>query len=207
MANELLKNFLQREKANGGATVFIESIEMLLASENELCPVKIKELELANQRRLLMMQMTENSILKTQQENFKAMISMGQNTLKSIIMINGGATVAFIAFMNNNLSHFLSTGELSVVYVFIWEALISFGVGTLLSGMGVGASYFAQGDYAAIFERQIPIIRKWAQDGGELNLNYKISIWHIVTIIFCVLAYLCTFVGIVFCAIGFSQLF
>lgn len=76
MANELLKNFLQREKANGGATVSIESIEMLLASEDELCPVKIKELELANQRRLLMMQMTENSILKTQQENFKAMISM-----------------------------------------------------------------------------------------------------------------------------------
>lgn len=40
MANELLKNFLQREKANGGATVSIESIEMLLASEDELWPVK-----------------------------------------------------------------------------------------------------------------------------------------------------------------------
>ena len=206
MANELLKNFLQREKANGTKSVFIDSIEMLLASEDEIAPVNIKKLELANQRRLLMMQMTENNILQTQQEHFKAIISMGQNALKSIVMINGGATVAFIAFMNNNLAHFLKTGELTAIYVFLWEALIAFGIGTLFAGMGIGASYFAQGSYAGTFVQQVPTIRKWAQDGGELNLDFKISYWHIITIGLCLASYLCTFLGIFACAMGFSML-
>ena len=182
-------------------------METLLASENEIIPIELKMLDLEHQRKMLMLQMAEASIQKSQQEHFKAIISMGQNALKSIVMINGGATVAFIAFMNNNLDHFLKTGELTAVYVFLWEALIAFGIGTLFAGMGIGASYFAQGSYARAFEQQVPTIRKWAQDGGELNLDFKISYWHIITIGLCLASYLCTFLGIFACAMGFSTLF
>lgn len=207
MANEVIKNFLKHKEESGENSITIAEMETLLASEDEIIPIELKKLDLEHQRKMLMLQMAEASIQKSQIEHFKAIISMGQNALKSIVMINGGATVAFIAFMNNNLAHFLKTGELTAVYVFLWEALIAFGIGTLFAGMGIGASYFAQGSYARAFEQQVPTIRKWAQDGGELNLDFKISYWHIITIGLCLVSYLCTFLGIFACAMGFSTLF
>lgn len=66
---------------------------------------------------------------------------MGQNALKSIIMINGGASVAFIAFLNNNLSKFLVDDILSEVYLSLWYVLIAFDVGTFLAGTGYGLAW------------------------------------------------------------------
>lgn len=112
MAHEILKNFIKHQKEAGRSSISIDELETMLASEDEVLPIELKKLDLAHQRKILMMQMAEASIQQSSLENFKAVISVGQNALKSILMINGGATVAFIAFLNNNLGKFLQSGDL-----------------------------------------------------------------------------------------------
>lgn len=105
-------------------------------------------------------------------------------------MINGGASVAFIAFLNNNLSKFLSNDLLSKVYLSLWwYALIAFGVGTLLASAGYGLAYYTQGKYYNDSQRQIARIREDALDNKPISISTKISWLHWVTLICCGGAY------------------
>lgn len=121
--------------------VSIKSVERFLDIEETIYPAEIKKLEMVHQRKLAFYQSIDHAIVQGQSECFKSIITMGQNALKSIIMINGGASVAFIAFLNNNLSKFLVDDILSEVYLSLWYVLIAFDVGTFLASTGYGLAW------------------------------------------------------------------
>ena len=205
MAFLYLRNFLNDEKASGMEAVSIKSVERFLDLEETIYPAEIKKLELDHQRKLAFYQSIDHAIVQGQSECFKSIITMGQNALKSIIMINGGASVAFIAFLNNNLSKFLLDDILSKVYLSLWYALIAFGVGTLLASAGYGLAYFTQGKYYNDSLRQTARIREDALDNKPISINTKFSKLHLTTLVCGFLAYIAFFAGMAFSACGFHQ--
>ena len=205
MAFQYLRSFLNEAKASGTDAVSIERVESLLDIEETIYPAEIKKLELEHQRKLAFYQSVDHAIVQAQSECFKSIITMGQNALKSIIMINGGASVAFIAFLNNNLSKFLANDVLSEVYRSLWYALIAFGVGTLLASAGYGLAYFTQGKYYNDSLKQIARIRQDALDNESISVSTKISWLRWVTLICCGGAYAAFFVGMWNSASGFHQ--
>ncbi len=208
MANELLKSALWQKKIEGIQNVSIEEIETVLAQEDAIQPVEIARLEMENQRKLLIMQAAETAILETQIANFKAIIDIGQSTLKSLIMINGGAVVTFIAFFNAHLLEFTKASAWIFFYRSLIEALVLFGVSVLLACLGVGCSYIAQWDYQSQFNHeQCPKIRSWAQNGGVLKVDTKFSRWHTGAIFCAVASVISMLLGVGFSALGFCQFF
>ena len=208
MANESLRNALRRKKAKGIQDVSIEEIEALMEQEDAVQPVQIARLEMENQRKLLIMQAAETAILETQIANFKAIIDIGQSTLKSLIVISGGAVVTFIAFFNAHLLEFIKASVWILFYKLLIAALFLFGVSVVLACFGVGCSYFAQWDYQEQFNNgQCPKIRKWAQDGGELKIETKFSRWHKGAILCAFASVVLMLLGVGLSAWGFWQFF
>ena len=106
MAFQYLRNFLNDEKASGMEAVSIKSVERFLDLEETIYPAEIKKLEMDHQRKLAFYQSIDHAIVQGQSECFKSIITMGQNALKSIIMINGGAYAAFFVGMWNSACGF-----------------------------------------------------------------------------------------------------
>ena len=71
-------------------------------------------------------------------ESFKAVIAAGQNATRTMILINGGASVAMLAF----LGHLARIGSNSIpAYA---NCLLPFALGTLIGGLVSGGTYLAQ---------------------------------------------------------------
>lgn len=205
MVFQHLRRFLDNAKASGENVVNIKDVEELLDIEETVNSFEIKKLELEHQRRMDYQQLIDRALSQALSENFKSIITMGQNALKSIIMINGGASVAFIAFLNNNLNHFLSGAVLSMVYSSLWYALIAFGFGTFLASLGYGLAYLTQQQYYKDDVDRIAMIRQCVFEGKTISTNAKISRIHWATIGSCGGAYIAFLFGIWFCGYGFYQ--
>ena len=65
-------------------------------------------------------------------EHLKAMIGFAQSAIKSVLFINGGSVMMFVAFLGNNLGYLLENDFSIVVYQSLWNALVAFGVGPFL---------------------------------------------------------------------------
>jgi len=89
-------------------------------------------------------------------ENFKAVIAAGQNAIRSMILINGGASVAMLAF----IGHLARIGSASVPT--FANCLLPFVGGTLLGGLVSGGTYLAQFFFGGSTERSHQI-------GGYIN--------------------------------------
>lgn len=207
MAFQHLRRFLDKAKASGSTVVDIKDVEELLDIEETEISIEIKNIKLEQQRESDYQQSREQDFSKSQLENFKSIITMGQNALKSIIMINGGASVAFIAFLNNNLSHFLSDAVLSAVYSSLWCALIAFGLGTFLASLGYGLAYLTQQQYYKDDVALIAMTRQCAFEGKQINVSTKISWLHWGTIGCCIVSHVAFFLGLCFCGYGFYRVF
>ncbi len=77
-------------------------------------------------------------------ETFKATINAGQNAIKSMVIINGGAAVALLAFVGNIWSN---KGNLSGIKGLSW-GLLFFVIGVLLAGIVSALTYLAQRAYS-----------------------------------------------------------
>jgi len=76
-----------------------------------------------------------------QLESFRAVIMQGQNALKSLILINGGAAVALLAF----LGHLMGTGTVErAALAPLAEALFIFVMGVLFGSVAAATTYFSQ---------------------------------------------------------------
>lgn len=75
-----------------------------------------------------------------QLENFKSIVALGQAALKSIILINGGAAVALLAF----LGHLVANGQLTNAPAPIVESLYRFVLGVLFASVASGTTYASQ---------------------------------------------------------------
>jgi hypothetical protein len=85
-------------------------------------------------------------------EGFKSVISSGQNALKTAFLMNGGATVAMLAFVGK-----LSDIHVSQIPVFA-SAMLFFVTGVLLVTISSGFTYMGQWFY---FKP-----KKWQKDTG-----------------------------------------
>ncbi len=207
MAFQQFRKFLENETAKGINTVPIDVVNSYLDLEEEVNPFKIKKLELEHQRKMAYAQSVDKVLMQSQIENFKSIISMGQNALKSILMINGGAAVAFIAFLNNNMGKLLTNAVLPVFYIPLWWALVCFGLGTLFASIGYGLAYLTQGQYYKEGAVMLMEQRKAAWEGKSISDDQKMSCWHVAALGCRILSYVFFFVGLVCCGIGFYKAF
>ena len=77
-------------------------------------------------------------------EGLKASIQSGQAALKSVILINGVASVAILAFIGN-----LATSEKSKALIPILSCSLAYFVfGTLVAAMASGGAYLSQAAYS-----------------------------------------------------------
>jgi hypothetical protein len=102
----------------------------------------------------------------TQDHMFGSILSYAENTLKSIILINGGASVALLAFIGNIIAN-----DENVSLVSKFSLPLAFYVfGVLVGSIATGSSYVTQYKYLHV-----------GQESGAR--------WHIVTAILVLLAY------------------
>lgn len=80
-------------------------------------------------------------------EMLRATLTMGHTTLKSALLINGGAAVALLAFIGGIWSKESSKAAISAVS----ESLYLYVIGVLSAALAAGASYFAQAGYGGEF--------------------------------------------------------
>ena len=73
-------------------------------------------------------------------EGFKQVIALGQSTLKSIMLINGGAAVALLAFLGNLLS---KSGS-NVGLLPFANSMLTFVIGVFISAVAYALTYFRQ---------------------------------------------------------------
>ena len=73
-------------------------------------------------------------------EGFKQIIALGQSTLKSMMLINGGAAVALLAFLGNLITR---TGSSANVVAFAGSMRL-FVIGVFLAAVAYATTYFSQ---------------------------------------------------------------
>ncbi len=92
-------------------------------------------------------------------EMLRAVIATGQSALKSAVLINGGASVAMLAFVGNIWQ---TKNEHMVTFVYLSSSLLNFVIGVLLSAIASGTTYISQAGYADEFGKHSQKIGKAA---------------------------------------------
>jgi hypothetical protein len=87
-------------------------------------------------------------------EGFRQVIALGQSTLKSIMLINGGAAVALLAFLGNLITR---SGSSTNIVAFA-GSMSMFVVGVFLAAVAYATTYFSQLFYGGE--------KKWQQRTG-----------------------------------------
>lgn len=76
---------------------------------------------------------------------FNATIKMGQTTIKSALLINAGAVIAFLTIFTNNIKYFFNmNAEYAMIGQGVLDAVHYWGMGTLMACLAYGVSYLSQ---------------------------------------------------------------
>lgn len=142
LANQLKKEILKlkdegHQEVNANALLdYLEDIEEEFKHNNEL-NAELYKAKLQN--------WAEEHKNKHQlsQEMFRSVITAGQNALRTSFLMNGGASVAMLAFMGN-----LATKSPDKVQLFAY-CITLFVFGVLISSIISGATYLSQWFYAS----------------------------------------------------------
>ena len=119
------------------------------------------------------------STWETNLEGFRASIQAGQAALKSAILINGGASVAILAFIGN-----LATSENSKALIPILSCSLAYFVfGTLVAAMASGGAYLSQAAYSKVNQEEetAEATERWEKRG---------KVFQYTTIIFVIVSYI-----------------
>jgi hypothetical protein len=95
-------------------------------------------------------------------ESFKSTISSGMNAAKSCMLINGGASVALLAFIGN----IWSKGSLGMAAMLVSKGLLFFCSGVALAALCTGFTYLAQSAYTS---SELGTNKKWSSWGTFCN--------------------------------------
>lgn len=102
-------------------------------------PDEVSQESLEKYKAELQIWVEENRLYQSAKlENFKAVITQGQNALKAAFLMNGGAAVAILAFMGK-----LSDSKPSFITNFN-EPMMIFVFGIFLAGLSSGFTYLSQ---------------------------------------------------------------
>lgn len=95
-------------------------------------------------------------------ESFKSTIAIGINAAKSCMLINGGASVALLAFIGN----IWSKGSLDMAALLVSKGLLMFCIGVFLAAGCSGFTYLAQSCFT---RSSLGTMKKWQITGHSLN--------------------------------------
>ncbi|KZY32670.1 hypothetical protein A3754_07865 [Alcanivorax sp. HI0083] len=138
------------------------------APEEEVDPVKLEQIRAQLQANVEDRKAQQSSAL----EMFRSVITAGQNAIKTSLLMNGGATIALLAFLGKLTTE--NPGKLSVFS----GSLMIFTFGVFVIGLVSGLTYLSQWLYSSQSER----CKFW---GWVLNVScifmglasYGIFIW------------------------------
>ena len=185
MGHEYLSVMVEQQKQRGRKFLGIDEVENMIA---------MSEIVHKDEAAIRAAELNGNAHLAA--EHLKAMIGFAQSALKSVLFINGGSVMMFVAFLGNNLGYLLENDFSIVVYQSLWNALVAFGVGAFFASLSYAISYLAQGFYTDEFG-------KIAFQGGNEQKRFSAGdVLRLTAIITCILAYAAMLVGMWFCASG-----
>lgn len=185
MEYDALSLQVEQQKKLGRKSLGIEEVESMIA---------IAKASHEKETTITVAEISGNAHLAA--EHLKAMIGFAQSAIKSVLFINGGAVMMFVAFLGNNLGYLLENDFSIVVYQSLWHALVSFGAGAFFASLSYAISYLAQGFYLDEFGK--------AAFHGRVEKNRFSAgdILRLIAMIMCLLAYVAMLVGMGFCASG-----
>lgn len=185
MGHEYLSVMVEQQKQRGRKFLGIDEVENMIA---------MSEIVHKDEAAIRAAELNGNAHLAA--EHLKAMIGFAQSAIKSVLFINGGSVMMFVAFLGNNLGYLLENDFSIVVYQSLWNALVAFGVGAFFASLSYAISYLAQGFYTDEFG-------KIAFQGGNEKKRFSAGdILRLTAIVTCILAYAAMLVGMWFCASG-----
>lgn len=185
MGHEYLSIMVEQQKQRGRKFLGIDEVENMIA---------MSEIVHKDETAIRAAELNGNAHLAA--EHLKAMIGFAQSAIKSVLFINGGSVMMFVAFLGNNLGYLLENDLSIVVYQSLWNALVAFGVGAFFASLSYAISYLAQGFYTDEFG-------KIAFQGGNEKKRFSAGdILRLTAIVTCILAYAAMLVGMWFCASG-----
>jgi len=139
-----LKQTIEELKSDGVSDIKCDNLiayleEVLKSPTAELTPA-----ELEQYRAKLQLWVEQNKGMQaSQMEMFKSVISSGQNALRTAFMMNGGATVALLAFLGK-----LSDQHQDKIPVFS-SSMVLYVAGVFTITLASGSTYLSQGFYAS----------------------------------------------------------
>ena len=185
MGHEYRSVMVEQQKQRGRKFLGIDEVENMIA---------MSEIVHKDETAIRAAELNGNAHLAA--EHLKAMIGFAQSAIKSVLFINGGSVMMFVAFLGNNLGYLLENDFSIVVYQSLWNALVAFGVGAFFASLSYAISYLAQGFYTDEFG-------EIAFQGGNEQKRFSAGdVLRLTAIITCILAYAAMLVGMWFCASG-----
>lgn len=138
-----IKSEIDRCAAQGQNTVSTETLNALLkrfsgSSTEEPENVKIERIKAHFQSNLEIEKYNHSADL----EMFKSVLQAGQNAIKSITLLNGGASIALLAFIGK-----LADSNAQSIPLFAWPLTV-FVFGVFIAAVTSGATYISQSLYA-----------------------------------------------------------
>lgn len=139
-----LKQTIVKMKSEGVDEIKIDNLIAYLNEVIESPNSEISQVELERYRADLLLWVEQNKgIQASQVEMFKSVISSGQNALRTSFMMNGGATVALLAFLGKlSEEHETKIPEFSL-------CLVIYVIGVLAITIASGSTYLSQWLYAS----------------------------------------------------------
>ena len=155
---EQFKEIIQDVKEKGTAAIYCDNLIAYLDDVAKNPSENPSEIELEKYKADLQLHIEENkSSHASQLEMFRSVISSGQNAMRSSFLLNGGASVALLAF----IGHLAAIKPENVVT--FSKVLLPFVLGVLAMTMTSGFTYLSQWLYG----NYDPNSQKW---GFRLNI-------------------------------------
>lgn len=162
---EVIEQYLEKAKAEGVSEIKIERFEKYLSELDDLIDQTNEEDALQTQRDIAWYTAKEERKLKIYDARISrinaglgAVITIGQGALKSAAIINGGASIAILAFIGN-----LYSSSVNVFLVSnLADGLAIFGLGVFFAAAASGATYLAQEGYENSKRKQATIFQNTA---------------------------------------------
>lgn len=134
-----LKDTIQGIKDNGTAAIYCDNLIAYLDEISKSPSTSLSEAELERYKADLQLHIEQNkSHHASQLEMFRSIILAGQNAMRSSFLLNGGASVALLAFIGH-LAKFSPDKVIGFV-----NALIPFTLGVLAITVTSGFTYLSQ---------------------------------------------------------------
>ena len=134
-----IKTALAQVQSSGKEFVHIPSLYTYLDELEKSAPISSQTRELQHQSNLEWYKAQQQQQL----EMFRSVIATGQTALKTSLLINGGATVALLAFLGNIWSN---PQGLDLIYA-LSDSLGLFGLGVFFGAWATGTTYLTQSAY------------------------------------------------------------